>query len=105
MSFGFSVGDFLAAGQLALKIYQSIRDAPDKFTEISRTLSSIHTVLADLTAQAGSSTSLLNRNGSEKKQELLLIIENLTHTMEELEDLYKRFIRMGRNAWRRFQLG
>lgn len=36
MSFGFSVGDFLAVGELSWKIYRSCKGLTEEFREISR---------------------------------------------------------------------
>lgn len=36
MSFGFSVGDFLAVGNLAWSIYRSCKGLTEEFQEVSR---------------------------------------------------------------------
>ncbi|MCJ1462733.1 hypothetical protein MMC07_001336 [Pseudocyphellaria aurata] len=48
MSFGFSVGDFAALGQLAWKIYKACKDAPDSFKNLSQEVSSLHLVLKEV---------------------------------------------------------
>ncbi|MCJ1469068.1 hypothetical protein MMC07_007700 [Pseudocyphellaria aurata] len=48
MSFGFSVADFAALGQLAWKIYKACKDAPDSFKNISQEVSSLHLVLKEV---------------------------------------------------------
>ncbi|MCJ1462090.1 hypothetical protein MMC07_000690 [Pseudocyphellaria aurata] len=48
MSFGFSVGDFAALGQLAWSIYKACKDAPDSFKTISQEVSSLHLVLKEV---------------------------------------------------------
>ncbi|KAF4624829.1 hypothetical protein G7Y89_g13343 [Cudoniella acicularis] len=105
MSFGFGAGDFLAAGSLALRLYRSFKDAPGEFNELRRELSSLCVIVQDLTDQAGSERSLLNRRGASRRDELLLLLENLTGTLVEIRELYKRFRNMGRNAWLRIRLG
>jgi len=62
-------------------------------------------MITDLSDQAGSPTSLLNRRGASRKQELLALCDNLNGTLEELEDIHRKYQLMGRNAWVRVQLG
>ncbi|KAH9216082.1 hypothetical protein DL95DRAFT_267896, partial [Leptodontidium sp. 2 PMI_412] len=59
MSFGFSVGDFIAVGRLVLNLYNACKDAPGEFREINGELSSLHIILCDLAEQALDPTSLL----------------------------------------------
>lgn len=103
MSFGVGVGDFLAVGRLVLDLYNACKDAPGEFQEICRELSSIHTVLAGLATQAQDPTSLLITQGKERIPEWTKIQENLEFTLGELQDLVKRYYKMGRNAWLRIQ--
>lgn len=105
MSFGFSVGDFLAVGKLTLQLYRSFKDAPGEFSEISRQLSSFYIIIHDLEDQAQDATSLLNRRGTARKEELLDLCNNLQATLEELQGLYSRYKQMGSSAWLRFSLG
>ncbi|TVY62924.1 High osmolarity signaling protein SHO1 [Lachnellula suecica] len=103
MSFGFGVGDFLAVGRLVLDLYNACKDAPGEFQEIGRELSSIHTVLSGLATQASDPSSLLLSQGKERLPEWTSIQENLEFTLGELQDLVKRYYKMGRNAWLRIQ--
>lgn len=48
MSFGFSVGDFVTIGKLAMTVYRSCRDAPDSFGNISHDVLSLYAVLAEV---------------------------------------------------------
>lgn len=105
MSFGFGVSDFVTVGTLTLQIYRSFKGAPAEFAEISRQLSSFHIVIHDIQDQAQDEASLLNRHGASRREELLTLCGNLTMTLKELEDLFKRYSHMGRNAWLRVRLG
>jgi hypothetical protein len=62
-------------------------------------------VIKDLEDQAGDSTSLLNRRGASRREELLALRDNLMGTLEELDALYRKFRNMGQNAWMRVQFG
>ena len=103
MSFGVGVGDFLAVGRLVLDLYNACKDAPGEFQEICRELSSIHTVLSGLAEQAKDPNSLFIKQGKERIPEWTQIQENLEFTLGELQDLVKRYYKMGRNAWMRIQ--
>jgi hypothetical protein len=105
MSFGVGVGDFLAVGRLVLDLYNACKDAPGEFQEICRELSSIHTVLSGLATQAQDPSSLLIKQGRERIPEWTKIQENLEFTLGELEDMVKRYYKMGKNAWMRMQFG
>ncbi|KAH6676513.1 hypothetical protein B0J14DRAFT_585698 [Halenospora varia] len=105
MSFGFSVGDFIAVGKIVLKLYNDCQNAPREFQEINGELSSIHTVLFGLAEQARDPTSLLLRRGGDRGSEWIQIRKNLESTLSELQDLVRRYQTMGRSAWRRVKLG
>ena len=47
MSFGFSVGDFIALGTLAWNVYKSCKEAPESFGNISSEVLSLHVVLKE----------------------------------------------------------
>lgn len=96
MSFGFSVGDFVALSTLTISLYRSFKNTPGEFSEISQQLQSLHIVIADLTDQAQQENSPLNGNGATRGQELFAIRSNLLETMTELEDLHRRYQKMGR---------
>ena len=45
MSFGFGVGDFLTVSQLALRVYNAYKSAPDDFRNISDEINSLLNVV------------------------------------------------------------
>ena len=105
MSFGFGVGDFVTVSSLTIVLYKAFKNAPIEFVEISHQLQSLHIVIAELKEQAEEEQSPLNQNGARRQRELFEIRDNLLETMKELQDLHKRYERMGRISWSRFQLG
>jgi hypothetical protein len=105
MSFGFGVGDFVTVSSLTIALYKAFKNAPIEFVEISHQLQSLHIVIAELKEQAEQEQSPLNQNGARHQRELFQIRDNLLETMKELQDLHKRYERMGRISWSRFQLG
>ncbi|KAN0101440.1 hypothetical protein V8E51_011950 [Hyaloscypha variabilis] len=97
MSFGYSVGDFVAIGQLAWTVYKSCKGAPGEFQELARELSSLHTILHELEDDAKTPTSLLNRRGAERKPELEVLLANLSTTLNQVDDIVKRYHSLGRD--------
>lgn len=47
MSFGFSVGDFLALGQLSWKIYKKCKDSSGSYLELSNEVGALHNVMKE----------------------------------------------------------
>ncbi|PVH81003.1 hypothetical protein DL98DRAFT_177524 [Cadophora sp. DSE1049] len=105
MSFGFGVGDFLAVGKLALTLYNACADAPAEFEELKKDLSSIHTVISGLQAQAEDRQSLLRQRCVDRKPEWVRLRDNLLETLLELQDLITKYKEMGKNAFMRIRLG
>jgi hypothetical protein len=89
MSSGYSVGDFVAVGQLAWTVYKSCKGAPGEFQELARELSSVHTILHELEDEAKTTTSLLSRRGAERKLELEALLVNLSTTLNQVDDIVK----------------
>jgi hypothetical protein len=47
MSFGFSIGDFVALGQLAWNVYKSCKNASTSFNNLSAEVLSLHVLLKE----------------------------------------------------------
>ncbi|KAN0089813.1 ankyrin [Hyaloscypha variabilis] len=105
MPVGFSIGDFVTLSRLTISLYNAFKTAPKEFKEINRQLESLNILIADLKEQGNQEQSPLNQYGRDRQHELNEPRENLTETMEELKDLHKRYRKMGRISWSRFQLG
>ncbi|KAE9369195.1 hypothetical protein N431DRAFT_469125 [Stipitochalara longipes BDJ] len=87
MSFGFGIGDFVTLLTLTVSLYRSFKNAPDKFDKIGR--------LQGLSAEPEST----------RGQELSTIRGNLVDTVKDLEDLHKKYQKMGQLSWSRFKAG
>jgi hypothetical protein len=97
MSFGYSVGDFIAIGQLTWLVYKACKGACSEFQELSRELSTLYTILHELEDDAKTPTSLLNRHGSARKPELDILLGNLSTTVKLVEDIVRRYHSLGRD--------
>ncbi|KAF8861852.1 hypothetical protein BDZ45DRAFT_618093, partial [Acephala macrosclerotiorum] len=75
---GYGIGDIIAVSTLVWTVYKACKGAPGEFQELSRELSTLHTILRELEDEAGAPTSLLNRRGSGRKAELDDILRNLS---------------------------
>ena len=95
MSFGFSVGDFVAVGQLAWKVYRKCKTAPSEFKAISSQLISLHIVIKDV-KETIEEWDL----SEEKKADLLQIGEDSKGALDELDRLLKKYSSLGMRSSR-----
>jgi hypothetical protein len=77
-------------------VYKGCKSAPREFQELSGELSSLYTILHELEDEAKTPTSLLNRHGA-WKPELDALLQNLSTTLEKVEDIVKRYHSLGRD--------
>lgn len=84
MSFGFSVGDFLAVINLATQIRKQFSDAPKHFRDISDEVKSLSATLFDL---AGDDDGFLHALEPIQADHLRTILEASHHVLKDLESL------------------
>ncbi|KFY18128.1 hypothetical protein V492_00128 [Pseudogymnoascus sp. VKM F-4246] len=89
MSFGFSVGDFIAAIQLAIKIQKDFADAPSQFKAVSDEVRSLSIVLQDA-AVAFPDQELDN----ERKRSLEDIDRGCRNVLDELQRIIDKNIEL-----------
>ena len=78
---------------------------PGEFKEISSELNSLDITPRELRDEAETPSSLLNRRGVERKDELETILYNISGVLKELQDLVARYHSLGRHQkknWGRF---
>lgn len=86
MSFGFSVSEFVEAGQLAYKLYAACRDAPQEYNE-----------LAGLCRDVGIAVNACSPNDprsvlkEQHKDAIALVGSNCLSTLKRLEDLLTKY--------------
>lgn len=103
MSFGFSVGDFLAVGTLAWDVYKSCRAAPDSFTNISNEVLSLHAVLKE-----ADETIFKSPQSPERQARLKTIGDGCQYVLGDLQtlvDRYEGFGTQSKRTWDRMRWG
>lgn len=93
MSFGYSIGDFIAIGELALRVYREYREAPAQFTAISTELASLHLVLKDV-----DSTVRERDLSPEKEADLIQICNGCRSVLADLDALLQKYRNVGRKT-------
>ncbi|KAH8816232.1 hypothetical protein F5884DRAFT_852680 [Xylogone sp. PMI_703] len=101
MSFGISIGDFVAVTSLAWNIYNSCRDSPGEFKIISDEVESLHIILEN------SSKHILQYGiDINKETELNRLIAGCHAVLNDIQKLLGRYSKLGakkRNIWRRIR--
>lgn len=103
MSFGFSVGDFIAVGKLALAVYRSCRDAPESFSNISMEVLSLHAVLTEVGELIANQEMLPTKQNS-----LAVITQGCDSVLKDLQALvlkYEGFGSQSKRTWDRLKWG
>lgn len=91
MSFGFSVGDFLAVINLATQIRKQFSDAPKHFRDLSDEVRSLSVTLFDL---AGEDDGVLRALGPNEAEHLTTILEASHNVLKDLEKLLESAYRL-----------
>ena len=103
MSFGYSVGDFLAVGQLAWKVYKSCRDAPESFNNISLEVLSLHALLKEVEETLSSCPLTQSKQAS-----LATITAGCQNVLLDLQALVLKYESLGtqsKRTWDRVRWG
>lgn len=103
MSFGCSVGDFLALGQLAWKIYKTCKDAPQGFKNVSQEVLSLHAVLKEVEEMYSDTTM-----SAAQQSRLRIVGDGCCGVLEDLQGILDRYNRLGtktKRTWDRLAWG
>ena len=97
MSFGFSVGDFLAVGQLCWKTYKKCKDSPGIYAQLSGEVNGLLAVLKE-------TKELLEQEQLTENQlaKLLPIQKNCEKCLEDLNGLLVKYQSLGTRSQRTF---
>ncbi|MCJ1459039.1 hypothetical protein MMC28_009416 [Mycoblastus sanguinarius] len=111
MSFGYSVGDLVLLTQLAFKVVQNSQKACGEYDELTREVTSLHTVLRRLRHEVAKPESPINRPGDTYQEDLEPMVgscEEILRTLDAILDKYNALNekeRSGRKLWQRFRFG
>ena len=97
MSFGFSVGDFLAVGQLSWKVYKKCKDSPGSYVELSNEVGALHNVMKE-------TEELFSQQDLTPPQEnrLLACQQGCGDVLKDLDRLLVKYESLGTNSRRIF---
>jgi hypothetical protein len=91
MSFGYSVGDIIGLTQLAWKIYQNTRRACGEHDELTREVSSLHSILLRLESSASPPEPSLNPHNDISTHELERAIKGLRKILRDLDKILEKY--------------
>ena len=103
MSFGCSVGHFIALGTLAWKVYKSCKGAPEAFKDISLEVLSLHAVLKE-----AEETVFAQALSPERQQRLKAVGDGCYQVLTDLDKLCKKYQSLGaqsKRTWDRMRWG
>ena len=92
MSFGFSISDFIAVGELALRVYRAYRDAPEQFAAISTEVGSLHLILKEVEC------TWKEQLPTEKEREFEQIVNGCKSVLGDLEKLLRKYKTIGKKT-------
>ena len=95
MSFGFSVGDFIAVAQLARQLYTDIyriaRNAPQEIETLNKDVGELALTVEILVMDIKNPTSILAQSGDHRIESVNNVITETKVTLEELRKLLQKF--------------
>ena len=102
MSFGFSIGDIIAVGELAWKLYrdcyQIARGAPQEFQILERELATLCNSLKILREEIDNPDSILSQAGNDRIRMVNTIVDDVDVTLKRLEKVAKKYEVLGSNS-------
>lgn len=107
MSFGFSVGDIIALGQLTARTYNGWKNACGEYTRLTGELRSLEIIIRRVEAEARTSTSLFARDAGDLHRwgELSKECESVVTELEGVLKKYKSLGTSRRRNWDRIRMG
>lgn len=97
MSFGFSVGGFVAVGQLCWKVYKKCKDSPGNYAELSSEVSALYAVIKE-------TEELLSQQNLSAEQEAKLrpCQQGCEMVLKDLDGLLVKYESLGTKSQRAF---
>ncbi|KAL8712822.1 MAG: hypothetical protein Q9220_003030 [cf. Caloplaca sp. 1 TL-2023] len=103
MSIGFSLGDFVAVGQLAWSVYKSSKEAPESFTNVSLEVLSLHAIIKEF----GDNLALATLPSSQLEG-LQTVTRGCRKVLNDLQSTLNRYNSLGsssKRTWDRLAWG
>jgi hypothetical protein len=103
MSLGYGVGDFIAIGTLAWKIYKCCKEAPGSFGNISSEVLSLHAVLKE-----AEETVFAQALSPKRRERLKAVGDGCLRVLNDLDTLFQKYHSLGtqgRRTWDRMRWG
>jgi hypothetical protein len=103
MSFGYSVGDFIAVTTLAWQVYKSCKGAPESFGNIHMEVQSLHATLKE-----AEETVFAHPLSLAQQERIKIVGDGCYHILDDLEKLVKKYESLGtqsKRAWDRMRWG
>ena len=101
MSFGISIGDFIAIGQLVFKVYRRAKESSEQYKAASTDLAGMHMVVKDITE------TVIEKNLSpDKKVQLELLCTSCRDILEDFDAMMTKYESLGfksRRTWDRLR--
>ena|SRR5436190_1355740 len=95
MSFGFAVGDFVAVGELAFKLYRDCfmvaKGAPQEFQALKGELSNLQTTLKILEEEVKNPESILIKAGEDRVAMVKEMVAGINKTLKQLEKVAAKY--------------
>ncbi|KAF8533127.1 hypothetical protein BDD12DRAFT_762762 [Trichophaea hybrida] len=95
MSFGFSVGDFAMAGQLAWQLYRDYyrvaQFAPQEIELLRREINTLHSAMQLLKEEIEDEESILRRFGDDRVRIVNEMMGRVVETLRELDKVSKKY--------------
>jgi hypothetical protein len=92
-SFGFSVGDFITLGVLALELRRAYASAPIEYRSLAGDLEIFNGLVSQLENDVGIESSSLRQCSPQQKQQLVAILQAAREVLESLRSIRDRFQR------------
>ena len=83
--FGFAVGDFIAVGDLACKIYRTCKHSKTEFKTVASEARTTKILARRFEDEARDQHSILNRYGIIRQRELVCLVQGLKQALQELD--------------------
>ncbi|KAF8543319.1 hypothetical protein BDD12DRAFT_820835 [Trichophaea hybrida] len=96
--FGFSIGDFIAVGDLAWRLYRQCylvaRNAPQEFQILTKELGTLHTTVKILHEEVANPDSVLVKSGEDRIRMVNEMIDRVRDTLNAMEKFAAKYGKM-----------